>query len=662
MEAGQIVEFIDREKIITTVILEVKNQRLRLLTENNREVKLSANRIIHKSNAFINPSFNREKTVDSLKEISSRRKNLSTQVDVKELWEVLNSEQEWIDLPTMTAFCFPENPTSDHESAVIRAFFKNRLYFKFDHDRFFPYSKDYVEQAEAQIKENEAREAFIEDSSNWLKYALKEQILSIPEDKRPLIEMLKSYYLFQNEDKDYQITKAILTKAGLDYPDKILELLIKLQVWDENENIDLYRMDVAVEFTPEIMEYTKSLTLTRSDSRSFENNRRDLTSIPTMTIDGNATLDFDDALSIEYKDGYYHVGVHITDVCQLIKKQSPLDQEAIRRGSTIYMPDQKIPMLPASISEDICSLKAGEIRPAISVLMTFNQDFEMITHEILPTLIRVDKQLSYHEVNLIAEENQDIIALTQIASHFRQKRLNQGAIQITLPEINIWVNENKEIIITRTNRESPGRMLISELMIMANWLMANFIADHQLPAIFRSQPEPKEILFKNGEGTLFQNWMQRKQLSRYILNPTPERHSGLGLDAYVTATSPIRKYSDMITQRQIRAIFSLEEPHTINDIEYTIQNLAKPLSIVSKLQNQRKRYWLLKYLENRIGQKEEALVLGRRKNDYLVLLPEYLIECTLPIVGNMDLKPEDTVEVVIHQANSHKDVLSIQLS
>ena len=132
MELGSIVEFIDRQKIMCAVILEIKKLRLRLLTESNREVKLSANRLSHRCSSHLDLSLGRDKLVESLKKISSRRKALIDHVDVKELWEVLNSEQEWIDLETMTEFCFPENPTDDHESAVVRAFFENRLYFKFN--------------------------------------------------------------------------------------------------------------------------------------------------------------------------------------------------------------------------------------------------------------------------------------------------------------------------------------------------------------------------------------------------------------------------------------------------------------------------------------------------------------------------------------------------
>jgi exoribonuclease-2 len=239
--------------------------------------------------------------------------------------------------------------------------------------------------------------------------------------------------------------------------------------------------------------------------------------------------------------------------------------------------------------------------------------------------------------------------------------LDQGALHISLPEVNVWIDNNKNLSVSKTNRESPGRMLIAEVMIMANWLMAKFLADHNIPAIFRSQPEPKERLFKNNEGSLYQNWMQRKYLNRFMLSPEPEHHSGLGLEAYVTATSPIRKYFDLVTQRQIRAALGLEKPYSTEQVQQIIQLLETPMSEVWRIQYGRNRYWLLKYLKDRIGQKEEAIVLSRRKNNYLILLTEYMLECNLPLSSGINLKPEDMIQVTLQHVNARKDILSVYL-
>jgi exoribonuclease-2 len=204
-------------------------------------------------------------------------------------------------------------------------------------------------------------------------------------------------------------------------------------------------------------------------------------------------------------------------------------------------------------------------------------------------------------------------------------------------------------------------MLVSELMIMANWLMAKYLKDCQMPAIFRSQPKPRERLYKNQDGTLFQNWMQRRLLSRFVLSTRPEWHSGLGLDAYVTATSPIRKYSDMVTQRQIRASLGLESAYTVDQIDEIIQALELPMSQVGRVQYARHRYWLLKYLEGQTGQKEEAIVLNRTRRNYQILLTQYMLECDLPISSGIELKPEDLIQITVQRVNARKDVLQVAI-
>jgi len=286
---------------------------------------------------------------------------------------------------------------------------------------------------------------------------------------------------------------------------------------------------------------------------------------------------------------------------------------------------------------------------------------EIVDYEIFHSLIKVTHQLTYYDVNLYADDHREMRILRDIAEKFRQKRLDAGAVQITVPEINIWVNENREVFINKINRESPGRMLIAELMIMANWLMASYLKESAVPAIFRSQPEPRERLFKNNVGTLFQNWMQRRLLNRFILSTKAEWHSGLGLDAYVTATSPIRKYSDLITQRQIRAVLGLEDAYTAAQIDEIIQSLELPMINAGRLQYTRHRYWLLKYLENQIGQKEEAVVLHKSRRNYQILLTQYMLECDLPISSGLELKPEDLIQVTVQRVSARKDVLQVSI-
>lgn len=662
MESGLVVEYIDKQRILCAVVLEVKQQRLRLLSENAREVSLSPNRLSHQSSARLDLTLGRERIVDMLKRLSSRRHELMRAIDIRELWEVLNSEQEWIDLGTMTAFCFPESVSSDHESAVIRAFFDNRRYFRFKNDEFFPHSQSHVAHLIAQEAEEARRRQLIQDGSEWLRRALAD-----PKQAKAALNggnaaefaaILKSYCILGKDSPRQDIGRALASVCGAQQPEDLLPLLVQLGIMDRDENIELVREGIPEAFPSEVLAWAEGIA-DQAARLDFGGPRRDLTDLPLMTIDGQSTLDYDDALSIEDMGDAYLVGVHIVDVAHFVKQDDVIDREALARGSSIYMPDHRIPMLPPVLAEGVCSLRADEIRPAISTFIKVNPFGAVVSYDVCASMIRVRHQRTYYDVNLSADEDPDILALRRIAEAFREFRLDQGAVQITLPDVNVWIDENGEVNLNRLNRESPARMLVSELMIMANWIMARFLRDNNLPAIFRTQPEPKERLYKRNAGTLFQNWMQRRRLNRFVLDTAPARHSGLGLDAYITATSPIRKFFDLITQRQIRAALGLERPYTAEEIGTLMQRLEQPMAAVSRIQHHRNYYWLLRYLESRVGEGTEAVVLQRRRNGYQVLLTDFMVECDMPVSAGRTLKPEEVIEVTIQNVNARKGLLSV---
>lgn len=667
MQPGNIIEYIDRQKILCAAVLEIKNQRLRLLSENAREVTLSPQRLSHSSDAFIDPAMGREAMIQHLKETAGRRNKLVDSVDIPSLWEVLNSEQEWIDLATMTGFVFPDAQDADHEAAVVRAFFKNRLYFKFKSDAFFPYTEEQVRQARFRAEKEEKRKRLILAGAAWLETVLANTGKSAPptdmsDDFREVANILKSHYLFGKNSEAHAVAKTILSDAGIKNPEDIFRFLVKVGIWEPDENLDLYFFKVPIEFPEEVLSHASLIDKNpvRIDETATDiSGRKDLTDLRLLTVDGQSTLDFDDALSIEDMGDYYRLGIHISDVGAIVRKGDPVDREALRRASSIYMPDKKISMIPSNLSEDLCSLVAGRPRAAISTMVKISPEGKIIDSEIFASIVTIDRQLSYNDANAMAESDPEISLLHTIARMLRRKRLDDGAVHISIPEISIQVDKNEVPTVTKVEREAPSRLLISEIMILANSVMADFLKARNMPAVFRSQPGPRERLYQGDGGSLFQNWMQRKLLSRFALGTKGERHDGLGLEAYVTATSPIRKYYDLITQRQIRAVLGLEPPYSDAEVTALLQKLEYPMGYVPRLQFTRHRYWLLKHLETRIGRKEEAIVLSKRKGGYQILLPAYMTECFMPHVGGMKLKPEDYVQVTFQHVNARKDDLAV---
>ncbi|MBW1739564.1 MAG: RNB domain-containing ribonuclease [Deltaproteobacteria bacterium] len=661
MEPGCIVEYIDRKQIVCAVVLSEKNQKLRMLTENNREVSQTEKRLAHISRERLDPSIGRDALVNHLQATVARRKQLQKQIDIEALWEVLHTEATWIDLQTMAEFSFDGEISGDHTSAVMRALFEDRLYFKFDTHRFFPNTPERVAQIAAQAAIEAKKAHTIEEGSRWVQQVLETRHPSCPPDKKEIIEILKSFYLFGKDSPHYDIGKEIVSRSGLDPKDGPFHLLVKLGIWDRDENLNLHRFGISETFPPEVME-----AVTHFGGEGIkvkpDGKRRDLTGLSTITIDGQGTLDFDDAISIEPEADGFRLWVHITDVSHFLEKGSIVDEEAMTRGSSIYMPDKRIPMLPQPLAEDFCSLKEGQDRLAISIMARLDRWARVQAYEIFPSVIRVNRQLTYYDTNLIVQQDPQLSAIYDVAQKFRKFRLDANAIQLTLPEMNVWIDTQGEISVTQINRESPSRLMVAECMILANWLAARFFRDYGCATIFRSQLEPRGRLIDENGGTLYQNWMQRRLLSRVILGLDPEPHAGLGLDVYVTLTSPLRKYLDLVTQRQLRSLLGLEAMYSDEDLKFIIQAVEQPMSYITVLQKERLRYWILRYLERYIGDKEEALVLEKRRHRYVILLTKYMIECSLPLNCGADLKPQDTILVKIERVSARSDTIGVSLA
>ncbi len=510
------------------------------------------------------------------------------------------------------------------------------------------------------IKEKEAKkQVLLENGGIWLKKAINESKPKLPDDLEEIPEILKSCLLYEKESPHYKSGKVILANAGISLGSAIFNLLVNLGEFDENENLDLCRLQIPMSFSEEALQQAKEIQKSVLDITSYSG-KEDYTHISAITIDGQSTTDYDDALSIEKIGNSYILGIHISDVSHFIEKGDVLDRKALVRGASIYTPDMKIPMLPAELSENAASLICGELRPCISIIVTLNRFGEIKDYEIASTQVKVKRRLTYSEANNLAVSDNEISRLIKIAKAFREKRLTSGATQINLPEVNPFFNDDGKIEISTVDRESPPRMMVAEMMIMANWLMASFIARHELPGVFRSQPEPKERLYRGESESLFQNCLQRKFVNRAMISHKPAHHSGLGVDAYTTATSPIRRYYDLISQRQIKAALGVGTAYTVSEITRLIQILETPMSNVGRIQFLRKRYWILKYLESKTGTRTPAIVLNKRRNSYSIMLTEYMLEYFLPASG-LNLKPQDLLTVVIQHSNPRKDSFSVYI-
>ena len=232
-----------------------------------------------------------------------------------------------------------------------------------------------------------------------------------------------------------------------------------------------------------------------------------------MTIDGATTLDYDDALSIEQEDGNFLVGVHISDVAHYVQPEDPLFQEAMHRGTSLYFPEGQIPMLPRHLSQGICSLIQGEVRATLSMMILLSPEAEVLRVRIKPSIIKVARRLTYDEADrLIAGDDWELQTLDMLRKKLRDRRV--AARRPAPPLSRCQYLGQRQCPGHPVDTDTPARTLVSELMILANTEAAKLVADRMVPGLFRAQGPPRKRLVHGRDDDLFQNSLQRKQLSR----------------------------------------------------------------------------------------------------------------------------------------------------
>ena len=354
------------------------------------------------------------------------------------------------------------------------------------------------------------------------------------------------------------------------------------------------------------------------DSVSDEeiNGREDFRDVLTVTIDGEETKDFDDAVSLTFKDGIYHVGVHIADVAHYVSEGGAIDKEAVERGTSVYPVDRVIPMIPEKLSTGICSLVMGEDRLTLSCLMDFDKDGKMIDRRICESVIRVDKRMTYPQVSEMLEKpdfykdekQKELLTMLQniqrLTDIFREDKVKRGAVDFEFPEPEITLDEKGRPTDIRVRKRDAATRIIEELMLKTNETVAGIVTLDDdwrgVPIVYRSHeaPDPDRVEFlqklvlslgysfnvktedvkpsdvqklvNDADGkkeeilitTMTLRSMKRAMYSTAVrrveeeiegeARMKPEGHFGLAAQYYCHFTSPIRRYPDLINHRIIK--------------------------------------------------------------------------------------------------------------
>ena len=665
---GAIVEYIEGGRFFCALVTEDTGKRYRLLNQNGRELNMPAARILLASSKRYPLNLDRTEQLRLLQKANETRGRLMAEIDLAAIWELAVQEsQHQFSARFLAELHFGGELDDDQIAAFLRAVFTDRFYFKYKNSMVTVHSEEQVEQLRIRQQKEQEKEALLNQGALFLGRIYKnEPVTAVDWPQLPqVLDWLEEYVLLGNEAPQADFLRQLLKKAELTTPHAGYHLLVRAGRWQRDENLALKKADQPVEFSDVCQQEAQAIAEQPAEHWLADGSRRDLRDLETFTIDAASTRDYDDALHIEDRGDTIRVGIHIADVSALISPKSALFAESMERGTSLYFPEGHIPMLPPVLSQGVCSLLKDHPRPAMSFLVDFDQEGNLLRSSIVRSLIQVKKRLSYREVDQQLAggdaDPSDLARLHAISKMLQKKRAENGALLLSLPDVNIDVRNPDNIRVRLNPVETPARTLVSEMMILANGVAASYLAGQEAPGLFRSQPPPRKRIISGVNNTFTDIARQRRFLSRGELTVHPKPHSGLGLNCYTTVTSPIRRILDLIIQHQLANMLSGRGILFSNDECKTFSGtIGQKLARAGAVRQQRHRYWILRYLEPKQGTTLPALVVGQGPKRVNLLLTDCLFDVDLPVNPAFPVEPGDTVRVRLARVSPLDNVLRVE--
>ena len=404
-------------------------------------------------------------------------------------------------------------------------------------------------------------------------------------------------------------------------------LLVELGQWDRHRLLSLAGTTWSSGFAPELLAEAQRLLAMVDLEQPGDATRLDLSGQHCVTIDDDDTRDIDDGLALERRsDGSLRIWIHVADPGRLIAADSPLDLEARRRGSSLYLAVGNLPMFPEQLSNGPFSLRQGKRSAAWSFWVELDEAGEIGASSIQRSWVKPTYRLSYNDadelIDLAPPEDPDLADLDRLLERRRQWRLARGALLMDLPEGRIRSHEGEPQL--EITEPSPSRQLVAEAMILAGAVAARFGMEHGLALPYRSQlpadlPAVAELQALPDGAVRFA--AIKRCLSRGLMGTQPAAHFSLGLPAYVQATSPIRRYGDLVVQRQIAAILDGSPPLNTEQLQELLEQFDTAVREGIGISREDQRHWQQVWFEaHRGGQWSAQFLRWLRPQDRLGLV------------------------------------------
>ncbi|MEZ2231930.1 ribonuclease catalytic domain-containing protein [Microcoleus sp.] len=581
-------------------------------------------------------------------------------------WELLVGDGEAADPESLAMLLFSEK-TPAQCYAAYSLLSTDKLYFKQKGDRYEPRSAAQVAEIKHQQEVEQQRHQEAQGFWDRVKQRLVGENVDWANSDRHRLDALERFATL-GEEATHR-TPALETLASLERPETpeaAFQLLVDLGLWSHHENLFLRRSQIPLQLPAKVLEEAqRCLENLPSDA---DTSRLDLTHLKVYTIDDESTTEIDDGLSLEFlENGQQRLWIHIADPTRLLSPGDELDLEARKRTTTVYLPTGMIPMFPPELATGPMSLIQGKECSALSFSVTLDETGAAQDYSIHISTVKPTYRLTYDEVDEMLElgipAEPEIAALAEAAKLRQKWRETQGAISIFMPESVIKV-KGEDINIYVID-DSTARLLVAEMMILAGEVAARYGQTHGLAIPYRHQPQPElppeEELLAVPAGPA-RACAVRRCMPRSEMNLTPGRHSSLGLEAYTQVTSPIRRYTDLLTHFQIKAHLRGEpQPFSAEEMQDIVMCLGTAVREASSVERQTNRYWGLEYLRRNPDQVWEALMLRWLREDSnlgLILLEELGLELAMRFGRSVEIG--DRFEVKVTHCDPRSDVIQFQ--